>query len=177
MADYYMIYILQKQGEVADDKGKVREALAAYEALLGKVKDDPNQKDVVTHLQLGIGNCLLLLEEYGKAQDYFQKIAEDGKDETVLAGAFNGLGRCHIEKQEWKAAVLCFLRTWILYDEDPRQTAQALYYSGHVFSKMAGAGIGEESSRRAKAQFKECMRLFPGSSWAKRSESELAHVR
>jgi tetratricopeptide (TPR) repeat protein len=177
LAQYYLILIKEKEGEKTKNQGLLRQALGEYEALLSKVGDDEEMRDVAIMARLGIGNCRVLLGQYDEALAFFQKIADSAKDKAVLAGAYNGLGDCYIKKNDWKSALMAFLRTEILYDENPEQTARALYLSGRCFQFMKGAGQGEDSGLRARAQYQKCIRRFPSSSWAQQARDALPTVR
>jgi len=163
---YWVIYIKQQSGAYED-------ALAEYRQLLEDVEADPDLKQVAIRARLGIGDCLLALKRFEEALSFFQKIADSSQDPAVLAGAFNGLGRCHFEQQNWKDALLSFLRTMILYDETPDQTAMALCYAADSYTYLRS----EDWKDRAKSLFRECIARYPGSQWAQRARELLPKVR
>ena len=177
MAKYYMILIKEKQGAAAKNQSLLRQALSEYKALLGKTEGDTELAEVAILCRLGIGTCQLLLGQYDQALAFFQKIADAAKDPAVLAGAFIGLGDCYFKKNQWKDALLAFLRVEILYDRNPEMTAQALYKSGKCFQFMLGDGIGEDNKIRAKTQYGKCASKFPGSSWGRLSKEAIPTVR
>jgi tetratricopeptide (TPR) repeat protein len=172
-ADYWLIKITQLKGEKNRNTALINEALEAYKRLLSEVEGDSELQNVAILARLGIGDCLLALEKYGEALAFFQKIADSSDDSSVLAGAFNGLGRCHFAKEEWDKALMSFLRTVILYDTNPETTAMALYWAAKSYTMRQG----DEWKTRARSLFRECMGRFPTSSWARKSKEDLPTVR
>ena len=170
LAQYYLILIKQKQGQL-------KQALSEYRSLLSKSENNEELKEVAILSRLGIGTCLNGTGKYDEALAFFQKIADSAKDPAVLAGAFNGLGNCYYKKNQWKDALLAFLRVEVLYDEDPEQTAHALLHSGRCFAFMSGSGLGEDSKLRAKMQFSKCSSRFPGTAIAQQAREESAALR
>jgi len=172
-AKYWLIKITQLKGEAAGDGALINQALAAYRKLLAEVEKDHDLLNVSILARLGIGDCLLALEKYGDALAFFKKIALSSDDTDVLAGAYNGLGRCYFAKEEWNEALLSFLRTVILYDTNPEQTAMALHLAGKSYQMRQG----EDWKKRARSLYRKCIGRFPGSPWARKSEKLLPSVR
>ena len=176
-ARYYTILIVQKQGEKTKNTTLLNQALNDYRALLAEVEKNPELKKVATLARLGIGNCLIFLSKFDEALSFFQAIADATEDRTVLAGVFNGLGLCYYKTNKWKEALMAFLRTEVLYNEDPEQAAMALFYSGKCFEMMAGANIGADNPGRARAQYRKCIGRFGGTTWGKQASEALPNVR
>ncbi|MHC4470506.1 MAG: tetratricopeptide repeat protein [Planctomycetota bacterium] len=163
---YWLIYMKQWQAENTkpQNDGLLRQALSEYTKLLEDVEGKDELKNVAVKARLGIGSCLVLLKKYGEAIDFFKKITAASDDPAVLAGAFNGLGKCYFAQQKWDPALRAFLRTSINYGEEiPEQTAMALYYSGRCFHLLQG----EDWNNRARLQYQECIKDYPGTKWAK----------
>lgn len=177
LGQYYLIFIQQKQGEQTKDQAVLRQALGQYRSLLGKTEGDPELSEVAILSRLGIGSCLVLLGQFDEALAFFQKIADSAKDPAVLAGAYNGLGDCYIKKNQWRDALLCFLRVEILYDTNAELTARALFYSGRCFHFMDGEGVGKDSKQRARQQYGKCASRYPGTKWARDSREANAAIR
>ncbi len=174
LARYWLIYLKQRQGELAGNKALVTQALGEYRDLLGTAGEDPKLKEVAVLARLGIGDCLVALGKYAEALDFFQKIADSSEDKTVLAGAFNGLGRCYFEQRKYKEALVSYLRTVILYDVKPRETARALYNAGWMFELLQGKGWKE----RSRQLYAECIRRFgAGTQWGKLAQEGLNRIR
>ena len=182
---YYVIYITQKQGEASENGAVINQALSEYRRLLSEVESNPALKEVTTLARLGIGDCQLALGQFSDALDFFKKIADSATDKGVLAGAFNGLGRCHIEigratpdkakaAQSFKNALLAFLRTVVLYDEIPEQTAMALALAADSYAYIRS---GDDWKDRAKDLYRECMAKFPGTEWARHADKGLQTLR
>jgi tetratricopeptide (TPR) repeat protein len=176
-ARYYLVRITQKQGEATKNTSLLNQALDEYRKLLAEVEKIPEMKNVALLAKLGIGECLIGLGKYDEALSYFQSIAEAADEKAVLAGVFNGLGLCYFRTEKWKDALLAFLRVEVLYDEDPEQTAMALFYSGKCFEFMSGAGLGTESASRARAQYGKCIARFGGTTWGQQASTARPNVR
>jgi tetratricopeptide (TPR) repeat protein len=172
-AKYWTIKITQLKGEKAGNAGLINQALTQYRSLLDEVEADSELQEVAILARLGIGDCLLALEKFGEALDFFKKIAASSDDPDVLAGAFNGLGRCHFSKEEWDEALISFLRTVILYDTNPEQTAMALFWGAKSYMMRQG----EDWKNRARSLFRECMNKYPSTQWARQAKEEILRVR
>ncbi|MEN8148459.1 MAG: tetratricopeptide repeat protein [Planctomycetota bacterium] len=170
---YWMIKITQLKGEKSGNTALINQALSQYKALLEQVESKSELQEVAILARLGIGDCLLLLEKYGEALDFFKKIAASSDEPDVLAGAYNGLGRCHYAKEEWGEALLCFLRTVILYDTNQEQTAMALYYAAKSYTMRQG----DDWKNRARSLFRECINRYPSTQWKRLSEEGILTVR
>jgi tetratricopeptide (TPR) repeat protein len=172
-AKYWLIKITQLKGEKTRNATLLNQALEAYKRLLADVENDTDLTNVAILARLGIGDCLLGLEKFADALAFFQKIAASSDDPSVLAGAYNGLGRCHFAKEEWNDALMSFLRTVVLYNENPELTAMALYWAAKSYTMRQG----DDWKNRARTLFRECMGRFPTSSWARESQKALPTVR
>jgi len=172
-AKYWMIKISQLKGEDAGNTALINQALTQYKSLLEEAEGKNELQEVAILARLGIGDCLLALQKYGEALAFFQKIAASSDEKDVLAGAYNGLGRCHFAKEEWSDALICFLRTVILYDTNPEQTAMALYYAAKSYNLRQG----EDYKNRARSLYRECFNRFPSTVWAQESKKEIQNVR
>jgi tetratricopeptide (TPR) repeat protein len=181
LARYYVIFITQRQGELAGNTQLLEQALAEYRKLLRDTENEPELAEVATRARLGIGACLVLLGRYDEALSFFKKIAEGTDDAAVLAGAFNGLGQCYFKQNEWDKALRAFLRTEVLYGtESPEQDAMALFYSGECFRFLAPSmkdDMKDKYKARAKGQYRKCMRKYNGTSWANQSREAIIKVR
>jgi len=172
-AKYWLIKITQLKGEKAGNVALINQALEAYKRLLSDVEGSSDLSNVAILARLGIGDCLLALEKYDEALAFFKKIANSSNDPGVLAGAYNGLGLCHFKKEEWNKALMSFLRTMILYDENPEQTAMALYWAAKSYQMRKG----EDYKARARSLYRECIGRFPTTTWRRMSEKALPTVR
>ncbi|MBI2921592.1 MAG: hypothetical protein HYY18_10970 [Planctomycetes bacterium] len=81
--------------------------------------------------QAGVGSCELAQGQIAKAEAAFRKVLEGASPLEVgaLRRAWNGLGECAIggeakSEKELKNALLCFLRTVIVYPPDPGELSE-----------------------------------------------------
>jgi tetratricopeptide (TPR) repeat protein len=171
-ADYWLIKINQLKGEQSRNTALINQALTEYRRLLSEVEGNSDLTEVAILARLGIGDCLLLLEKHDDALAFFKKIAASSDDPDVLAGAFNGLGRCHFAREEWNDALFSFLRTVVLYNTNPEQTAMATYWAARSYVMRQG----DEFRQRARELYRECMARYPGTRWARESEEWILRV-
>ncbi|MHC4821959.1 MAG: tetratricopeptide repeat protein, partial [Planctomycetota bacterium] len=160
----------------AKDTSELRRILDEYKRIAGSTAGKPDLHDAHVEALLGQGNCLLHLKEIKQARSIFQPLTtDDGASDSVLAGAFNGLGECWFtqnNREGWLEARRCFLRTSIMYkDGTPSdELARALVFTGECFVKLQDT---EDWNTRARNELNECRRRFPNSAWTKRAESVL----
>jgi tetratricopeptide (TPR) repeat protein len=154
--DYWLIYI--KEVEARSPSG-VESVKREYERLLEQVEG--KSPTVAMRCRLGIGRCLLKLEKADEALSYFQNIVAKEKDPDILAGAYVGVGEAYFAMKKWVEARRAFLRVCVLWEESEFH-AQALCRAGNCFLLAREEGYKE----RARYELTECIRRYPGSSWA-----------
>jgi TolA-binding protein len=170
---YWVIYVKQRQGEAARNTAIVNQALSEYRTLLASVENDESLKEVAILARLGIGTCLVGMKKFDEAQTFFQRIADSSNDPEVLAGAFNGLGLCYYEQQQWDPALIAFLRTTTIYDVNIEQTAKANFYVGKCFQLLQK----EDWKSRARKHYRKAIAKAGGTEWAQRSREALPTIR
>lgn len=91
---------------------------------------------------------------------------KDGPDLEVLAAAYNALGDIYAAKDDWKTALLSYLR--VALDDDLKRLAnerpKALYCAAQAFEKAKT----EDWKNRAEMLKNELRNSYPGSPWARK---------
>lgn len=115
--------------------------------------------------------------EFDKARGVFQAIADDPQaDDATLAGAYTGLGDCYFQQaankvkrgedatSELRAALLNYLRVVVVYEDQTRYVAKALFYAGRVFELMEG----DDAQASASKMYRALVTRYPASEWAQK---------
>ncbi len=153
-----------KEARVYDIQRQLSQASAAYQSLV-------NHKTprIAWAAQAGLGRCQLLDKQNDKARMTFQKVidnCEPGYTQT-LAIAYNGLGEVYLAQNDGKVetvkeALMCFLRTTVLYPPGPsdltEEHAKGMMLSAKSFQRLAkmdaaNAEKYEIEYHRLKARF------------------------
>jgi tetratricopeptide (TPR) repeat protein len=160
----------------AQDKGeKLRQELARIsQAAQGQYPT------VVSRAELAQAETLLEREDIGAAEKILQRAIGSGTaDARTMAGALTGLGDCQFRraaalfkdarKPEAEAllrdALLSYLRVVVMHVDQPRYVAKSMFFAGRTFDQFQD----DESKERAQRMYREVIRRFPGSPWAKQA--------
>jgi len=119
---------------------------------------------------------------YEEARAVFERIVADPKaDDATLAGAHTGLGDCIFQAaaskvqanedatQELTEALKHYLRVVVVYPDENRYRARALYFAGRSYQLMGDAD--PNAGERAQTLLRAVVREYPGSTWAKEAET------
>lgn len=118
---------------------------------------------------------------YSEARSIFETILADPKaDDATLAGAHTGLGDCifqiaatKVQKNEdataeLKDALKHFLRVVVVYPDENRYRAKALFFAGRSYQLIGD--VDANAAERARTLLQAVMREYPGSAWAAEAE-------
>ena len=135
---------------------------------------------VKNRAMVAIGESFLNERKLGDAERTFSKVLADPKaDAYTLAGAHTGLGDCLYQKAEkkksegedakedFKKAVLEYMRVVVVYGNELQYVPKAMFYAGRSFQEMEDA----ESERRAQQIYSKLVRTYPNSKSAKEAKS------
>lgn len=114
----------------------------------------------------GWGLSLVGDKVYSKAQEKFNQVLKESTNEEVLAGAYLGLGRMYYSiagdgkdsSNNYKRALLSFLKVSTLYPGLKLQYAEALYLASRCYEKLS-------KNKEAKYLTEEIKRRVP--EWAR----------
>ena len=193
-ADFFLLWVAEAKGE----KG----VIDGYQDLRERAKAD--YPSVSNKCALRIGRVQLANEDVAAARPYFEEIIESRltTDVTVVAGAFNGRGRCIFAEAQaalqasrdasskrdsvnaesfredaladFREARLDFLRVQTVYRGVAREQPEALYWGAQCFLNVAGLDGGEDDAERlGKILLKRCKDGYGESEWGQRAAAEL----
>jgi tetratricopeptide (TPR) repeat protein len=160
--DYWLVFIDEQR---AKTKADIQKAMDRYKAL------PPTPK-----AKLGIGRCLIKLEQNEEALKFFKAIVDessDGEDEEVLAGAYVGIGDVYFKMEKWLEARRAYLRVCVLWEDFPEYHAKALCLAGNCFLLARD----KDFKVRARQELQDCIRRYRGSTWANKAQDLLARIR
>jgi len=139
---------------------------------------------VLNRAKLAEAESFLLEKEFSAAESILTRTIDSGKaGERTMAGAYTGLGDCQFqravdlfkaEKKEeaeelLETAVLSYMRVVQVYEGQSRYVAKAMFFAGRAFDQFQSPEI----KSRAKRMYREVVRQFPESSWAKEARDFL----
>jgi tetratricopeptide (TPR) repeat protein len=111
--------------------GSFAEALAQYDQVAGYNATTPLQQAIVAEAKAGRARCL---GETGKAAEGIVAVEEiiadnDPKTQKKLyAQAYNAQGVCYRKSNKNKDAILAFLHTHLIFNQDPDAHAESLFH-------------------------------------------------
>ena len=112
-------------------QGSFAEALAQYDQVAGYNATTPSQQAIVAEAKAGRARCL---GETGKAAEGIVAVEEiiadnDPKTQKKLyAQAYNAQGVCYRKSNKNKDAILAFLHTHLIFNQDPDAHAESLFH-------------------------------------------------
>lgn len=163
-ADYFSILAKSLGGEV---EGKALQK--ELEGLIGRTRDRfPNVAD---RAMVQLGTVQRQLNDMDGARENFEKVLDkDGIDAGTRAQALIGLGHVQMaagdpsNKEPYRAALMAFLRVYVMPEASPGQKAEALYSGSQAAEKWGGP----DSSAMARRLRGYLRRDFADSPWAKK---------
>lgn len=150
-------------GRMLAAQGKHAEALEKFESVIKEAKSG----DAEPVKQLAVVGKAQSLAETGKSAEAISLLADpkgviatsDAKDTRLMARAFNALGNAYLKEGKKKDAVLAFLRTELLFFQEPDAHAEALYHLSKLFQEINKSERAAEAAAKLKQQ-------YAGSVWA-----------
>jgi TolA-binding protein len=124
---------------------------------------------------------LVAEQEFDAAQSILQGVVASGAaDDRTLAAAYTGLGDCHYQaatkffkqgkqkeaEEQIRKALLAYMRVVVSFSDQARYVARGMFFAGRAFDQLQD----EESKSRAQQMYREVLRQFPASSWAKEAK-------
>lgn len=139
------------------------EALTRFQAVIDSPSAAPEAAAQKQYATIGKAQCL---GETGKADQGIpmleEIIAKNNSEDVKLFGrTYNALGACHMKAGRPKDALLAYLHTDVLFDADPENHAEALYYLTKIWTEL---NKGERANQTRNALREK----YSGSLWATR---------
>lgn len=172
---------------------KYTDAATAY----GRVKTAAANLPVGEEAAVAQARCMFLDGKVAAAQSEYQRIADSAKNDSALAGAWNGIGDCisktadantnPVAKGEaYREALFAYLRPVACYAPDDGEGgtfadehAKALYNAARCFKVLMGGlppDKRDEYKRWASDLKQELLGLYPGSPWAAKAKTDLGDM-
>ena len=107
------------------------DALTQFEQVANYNATTPEQQAIVAEAQAGRARCLGETGKPAEGIEIAEKIiaANDEKSQKKLfAQTYNALGVCYRKANQDKDAILAFLRTHVIFNQDPDAHAESLYH-------------------------------------------------
>lgn len=157
-------------------KGKARQ-----EKLEGLVAKNAGYPTVASRAKVEIGNTMLAEKDYGRAQSFFQHIADEGKaDGRTMAAAWFGLGLIEYQtglaqediskaKAYYERCALDMLRIATMHKDAVSLVPKSLYYAAVSFDRMGGL----DNRKKATQVAGRLHRLYPRSRWTAKVKTDL----
>ena len=167
------------RARVLEEQKKYPDAQALYSGVAG---DSSLSVDIVAAGKLGVGRCLLATNKKPEAEKLFREITAVDAENTVLAGAWNGLGDLALdvgtEKRDLEKlndALFCYLRGVVLYgptrDESTDEYERSLAQSAKAFRSIGEVEKDAEKKKlfldRAAQRTEQLKQQFPTSRYLK----------
>ncbi len=131
------------------------EAVEPLETVLKSSQEDP----VLIQANFLLGKARFNLRKYDAAEACFQEVTRRTKSETGAEAQFF-IGQVAQAKNDFRAAILAYLRVIALYGAYPEWVAGALFETG-----KCQEALGEKAE--AGKSYDEILRNFKGTKWAK----------
>jgi hypothetical protein len=177
-AEYYQLLASQLQGQTAG-------LASGYETLRQKAGTD--YPGIANQCGLQLGRLKFVSSDYAGAVQLFDTIIDSrlstGID--VVAGAYNGRGRCRFELAQttlssgasleapevqaaYQDALLDFLRVHVHYPAIQAEQAESFYWAARCLQNLTSI---PEHERKARGLLKRCRDEHPSSPWAEKAAS------
>jgi|GEM_PF-2483129 len=172
-AEFLLLWSAEAQGkpDVVDGYKQLRASARA------------NYPGIANKASLRMGRVHLENNQVRDAEALFDEIvlSRMHTSDDVVAGAYNGLGRCNFGRaqgllSDGKAdqalpyvhdALLDFLRVHVSYPGVRKEQAEALYFAGQCFLNLAAMDPeATQAEQRGQVLLKRCRDNFAGSEWA-----------
>lgn len=150
-------------GDVLLQQGKLDEAKQVYAAV--KPSHDGQYAPLVFAARVGTANCLLAQNQVDQAVAEIERVLHDSQEDAALYGrAYLVLGRCYQAQAKRRAALLAFLKVDVLYSQQPRTHAEALFHLALLWPELTLP----EARQRAQACRNQLKDQYPNSPWAQK---------
>jgi hypothetical protein len=113
--------------------GKYAEAQKSLDGLVSRLaKGSPQQ----LRARLALAECLGNAKDVARAKAEVKAVLDQTKDKALRALAYGTMGYCYYLNEQWQDARWEFLWVDVIYNQDPREHAKALYYLSEIFGRL-----------------------------------------
>jgi tetratricopeptide (TPR) repeat protein len=169
------------RGRILFEQKKYADAQNVYSGIAAAKGDN---LDVVFTAKLGLADCARVQDKDADAERLYREVAVAEAMNTVLAGAWNGLGDIALkagsakrDPDKLRDAVFCYLRGVVLYGPTQEETTdeyeRAMAGAARAFEALSQIESDAERKKMFIARARERRTLleqqFPGSRWLKKT--------
>lgn len=151
------------------EQNKVGEAQTTFSSVTG-LGDASNPFDLQQQYaaKLGVASCIAknpnqLNQAIKQIEDVIRQSNEDG---PLYGRAFNTLGNCYRGVNRDKEALLAFLKVDVLYPQNPRDHAEALFNLTQLWTKLKELPNAKQRAQDYREKLKS---RYPNSPWTKKA--------
>lgn len=156
-AQLQAIHVAMKAGKTAEAEQLLNKFVAALP------KDSKHaQRARVVQAELLVAN-----KKIDEAMKMLRQVTKETADRNLKALAYNTLGVCLFDRQDYKGARWEFLWVDVIYNQDKAEHAKALYYLSKIFEELGDAERAQECREILLND-----RAFAGSEWRTRAQKE-----
>jgi len=156
-AQLQVIYVSIRAGKTAEAQSALTAALQAF----GKdSKHAVKARVLQAELQM-------VAKKYDEATKLLRQVTKDTNDKELKALAYNSLGVCLFEQQDYKGARWEFLWVDVVYNQDKNEHAKALYYLWKTFGELGDAEKAQDCREQLLNE-----RAFAGTEWRAKAQKE-----
>ncbi|MBX9680850.1 MAG: hypothetical protein K2X38_18995 [Gemmataceae bacterium] len=145
---------------VSVQSGKFDAAMKKLKALETKMPKGSRQ---AVRAQVAQAECLANAKKIDEAIAMVKPILKDVTDKAGKAAAYNTLGYCYFQKEDFKQARWEFLWVDVVYNQDRKEHAKALYYLTQTFEKMNEPEKAQECREALLGD-----KAFAGTEWVRK---------
>jgi tetratricopeptide (TPR) repeat protein len=156
-AQLQVIYVSIRAGKTAEAQSALTAALQSF----------PKESKHAVKARVLQAELQLVAKKYDEATKLLRQVTKDTTDKELKALAYNSLGVCLFEQQDYKGARWEFLWVDVVYNQDKNEHAKALYYLWKVFGELGDA----EKSQDCREQLLN-ERAFAGTEWRAKAQKE-----
>jgi hypothetical protein len=123
----------EAEAKVAEAKKQFAEVQGKLQALVGTLRAGSAPQ---MRARLALAECLGVAHDLAKAKAEVKTVLDQTKEKALRALAYNTLGYCYWLNEQWQDARWEFLWVDVIYNQDPREHARALYYLADIFGRL-----------------------------------------
>lgn len=158
-ADLKLDYELQS-ALLSVQAGKFEAAMKKLQTMAAKLPKGSRQ---AIRAQVAQAECLANNKKIDEAINMVKPIIKDVTDKGGKAAAYNTLGYCYFQKEDFKQARWEFLWVDVVYNQDRNEHAKALYYLAQTFEKL-----NEPEQAQLCREALTADKAFAGTDWLRR---------
>lgn len=127
------------------------------------------QAELAPQAILDLADIYFMEKDYPRAMQMYEKLVKDREGESVAQGYY-GMGNCYFQQRKFEEALVCYLKIVVLCYEFQHRVAEALLKSAQCYQALG-------DNKRMIETYKEVIKKFPGTGYAKRANEALVSLK